>query len=111
MAHRTTHTNHYNIYSRLLNWLRTCLLRLGERVFATTDADARQHGWQVTAAQRGLGRQYRDPRFDTLTACAGCHGRGTKAPGNPCRTCSGTGRIVAQPAADQPPSPPPGGLA
>jgi hypothetical protein len=110
MSHGTTHTNHFKIYSHLLTWLKTCLLRLGDRVFATTDADARQHGWQITPTPGGLGRRYRDPRFDTLAACEGCRGHGAKGTRKPCWTCGGIGRIVVRPAAYLPPSPPPRGL-
>jgi hypothetical protein len=44
-----------------------CLLRrLGDRRFAVTDAEADWWGWQMTKLQGGLGRRYRDSRFETL---------------------------------------------
>lgn len=110
MTYRTTHTNHRKIYNLFLTWLGAILSGLAERVFGATDTGARQHGWQVASTPGGLGRRYRDPRFDTLTARADCCGRGVKAPGNPCRSCSGTGRIAVEAAADPRSSPPPRGL-
>jgi len=109
MPHRTTRTDRCKIYSFLITRLRASLAALGDRAFAATDADARQHGWQVTSAQGGLGRRYRDPRLDTLAVCPQCRGRGAKAPANPCQGCGGTGRVVIEPAADPPSSPPPRG--
>jgi len=109
MSYRTTRTNRRKIYSLLFTRLRASLLALGERVFATTDADAQRHGWQAISTHGGLGRRYRDPRFGTLAACTDCGGRGVKAPGNPGRSGSGTGRIVVEAAANPPSSPPLGG--
>lgn len=103
MPHRTTRTNHGKIYSLLLK-LKGGPPALARRLFARADTDARRYGWQVTPTWGGLGRRYRDPRFDALTACADCHGCGTRALGNPCRTCGGTGRIVAEPTAGPPSS-------
>ena len=101
MNHGTTHTNHCKIYQRLLAWLRGCLIRLGQRVFATSDAAARQQDWQIISSHAGLGRRYRDPRFDTLAPCSRC--RGTRTPGNPCQTCNGPSRIALSPNADPTP--------
>jgi len=42
------------------------LTRLGQRLFEGPDTRAHQHGWQVTPVQCGLGRRYRDARFDSL---------------------------------------------
>lgn len=52
--------------------LRYRLLRLagrftrcvGARVFAQEDAAARAEGWVVIECRGGLGRSYRDPRWD-----------------------------------------------
>ena len=46
--------------------LRDYLVRVGARLFASSDAAARRNGWQVTVRRGGLGRSYRDPRFDQL---------------------------------------------
>ena len=94
MDHRITRVSHGNIYPLLLNWLRASLAQCGARVFAATDATARQHDWQIVATLGGLGRRYRDPRFDSLAACAPCGGRGARTPGDPCQACEGTGRIT-----------------
>lgn len=84
-------------------WLRVRLARIGERAFAATDSFARKQGWQITSTHAGLGRRYRDPRFDSLAPCSRCRSRGTRAPGDSCQTCNGTGRIVLDQAADPPP--------
>ena len=94
MAHRITRVSHCKIYLLLLNWLKARLGQCGERVFAATDATARRHDWQIVVTHAGLGRQYRDPRFDTLAACPSCSGRGARTPGDPCQACEGTGRIT-----------------
>jgi hypothetical protein len=111
MPHRTTRSYRCKIYSFLLGRPRATLAAIAERAFTATDADAdaRQHGWQVTSTQGGLGRRYRDPRFDTLAACPDCCGRRVQSPANPCQICSGTGRVVIEPAADAPSIPPPRG--
>lgn len=107
MPYRTTRTDRRKIHSFLLIPLRTSLAALCERAFASTDADARQHGWQVTLTQDGLGRGYRDPRYDTLAECPECRGRGAKGLASPCRGCCGTGRVIIEPEADPPSSPQP----
>ena len=94
MDHRITRVSHCKIYLLLLNWLRARLGHCGERVFAATDATARRRDWQIVVTHAGLGRQYRDPRFDTLAACPSCGGRGARTPGDPCQACAGTGRIT-----------------
>jgi hypothetical protein len=42
--------------------------RIGAKLFATNDAEAHWHGWDVTELHAGLARSYRDPRFDALQA-------------------------------------------
>jgi hypothetical protein len=42
--------------------------RIGARLFAANDAEARWRGWQVTQLHGGLARSYRDPRFNALQA-------------------------------------------
>lgn len=75
---------------RLAAWIRA----LGERLFRDDDARAIRHGWQIETRRGGLGRVYRDPRFDQLARCPDCGGTGTGESGGPCRRCSATGRIV-----------------
>jgi DnaJ-class molecular chaperone len=96
---RITRASHCKIYLRLLTWLRACSDRIGERAFAGTDAVARRHDWQIVPTRAGLGRRYRDPRFDTLAPCSRCRGLGTPASGDPCLICGGAGRIVLGQAA------------
>jgi hypothetical protein len=50
-------------------WFEGQLRRIGDQLFAAQDARARQRGWQITRQQGGLGRVYRDPRFDLLATC------------------------------------------
>ena len=75
---------------RLAAWIRA----LGERLFRDDDARAVRHGWQIETRRGGLGRVYRDPRFDQLARSPDCGGTGTGESGGPCRRCSATGRIV-----------------
>ena len=81
-----------------LDWL-AYLLRpnlrqhFGDRWFAANDTEAYWRGWQITKTHAGLGRRYRDLRFDTLAACAQCAGAGEWADA-PCGPCLGTGRIT-----------------
>jgi hypothetical protein len=64
----------------------------GDRWFTMNDTEAYWRGWQVTKTHAGLGRRYRDIRYDTLAACAQCAGAGVCADA-PCGPCLGTGRI------------------
>jgi hypothetical protein len=77
----------------LLSWLASIPRRFGDRLFATDDTEAYQWGWQITRVHGGLGRRYRDPRFDTLAECPKCQGAGINAD-VPCVPCLGTGRIT-----------------
>ncbi len=47
-------------------WLIGLPRRAGRKLHAVNDAEARWHGWQVTETLAGLGRQYRDLRWDAL---------------------------------------------
>jgi hypothetical protein len=69
------------------------LIRIGDWVFAMNDQEAAWRGWRAERRQAGLGRRYRDPRFDTLSRCPECRGTGTITDSR-CARCSGTGRIV-----------------
>jgi hypothetical protein len=66
MNNRITHTSLGKIYQHLDARLRTALIRFGLELFADQDAIAREHDWQITSTPYGLGRRYRDPRFDRL---------------------------------------------
>ena len=79
--------------SAVLDWLAYLLRRCGDRWFAMNDTEAYWRGWQITKTRGGLGRRYRDLRFDALAACAQCAGAGEWADA-PCGPCLGTGRII-----------------
>jgi hypothetical protein len=49
-------------------WLIGLPRRAGRRLFAMNDAEAGWRGWQVTETFGGLGRRYRDARWDALAA-------------------------------------------
>ena len=76
-----------------LDWLASLLRRCGDRWFAMNDAEAEWRGWHMTRTHAGLGRRYRDPRFDALAECARCRGAGIRAD-VPCIPCLGTGRVT-----------------
>jgi hypothetical protein len=76
-----------------LDWMAYFRRRWGDRWFAMNDTEAYWRGWQITKTRGGLGRRYRDIRFDTLAACAQCAGAGGRAD-TPCGPCLGTGRIT-----------------
>lgn len=76
-----------------LDWVCFLLRRRGDRWFAMNDTEAYWRGWQITKTLGGLGRRYRDLRFDLLAACAQCAGAGGRADA-PCAPCLGTGRIT-----------------
>jgi hypothetical protein len=80
----------------LLSWLAYIPRRLGDRLFTWNDTEAYWRGWQITKVHGGLGRRYRDPRFDTLTACPQCQGGGTTTKDTPCAPCLGTGRVSTE---------------
>ena len=90
---RISPTSEYKARTRLVRWLRTWVEAAGQRLFTRDDLLAVHHGWQITTRCGGLGRQYRDPRFDTLRSCPRCAGSGT-AGGGPCGTCAATGRVT-----------------
>jgi hypothetical protein len=52
----------------LAGWLGSLPHRVGARLFAMNDTEAGWRGWEATALHGGLGRSYRDPRFDLLRA-------------------------------------------
>jgi hypothetical protein len=68
MAHRSTQANQKTFFNLTppLTWMRSSLTALSQRLFAGNDTAARGLGWQVTVTHWGLGRQYRDRRFDVL---------------------------------------------
>lgn len=66
----------------------------GGRLFVMSDREAHWRGWQIERRCAGLGRRYRDPRFDTLSPCPHCGEADPTAAESFCAACSGTGRLV-----------------
>ena len=52
-------------------WLADIPRRIGARLFLDLDEEAHWRGWQVTPLHGGLGRDYRDHRFQARSAPAG----------------------------------------
>jgi hypothetical protein len=77
----------------LLSWLAAIPRRLGDRLFTMNDTEACWQSWQITKTHGGLGRRYRDLRFDTLAECPKCRGSGGTADPS-CPPCLGTGRVT-----------------
>jgi hypothetical protein len=63
------------------------------RLTTADHPDGHPAGLQMTRAHGGLGRRYRDPRFDTLAECTQCRGAGFRADVR-CLPCLGTGRVT-----------------
>ena len=78
-----------------LSWQAALPGRLGDRLFAMNDTEAYWRDWQIIKTHGGLGRRYRDPRFDLLAECPKCRGAGDSAD-LPCPPCLGTGRITRE---------------
>jgi hypothetical protein len=93
------HTTNPDIHATVRDLLLRVLSALGGKIFREDDRRARDHGWQIIPRHGGLSRGYRDPRFDRLTACTVCNGRGCNSDGVACSDCRGTGRIILDPAA------------
>jgi hypothetical protein len=69
-------------------WITT----LADRLHAAEDTRARRRGWQITRTSRGMGREYRDPRWDLIAACEVCGGEGINGV-HQCITCQGRGTV------------------
>ena len=76
------------------HWMGHCLTQVGNLLFAGKDEEASWHAWSVERRDAGLGRAYRDPRFDTLASCPRCHRVSTAADGTACKQCSAAERLV-----------------
>jgi hypothetical protein len=84
--------------SKPLGRLRQVLGAIGDRLYASEDANAQRHGWQITTTHAGLGRIYKDRRFAYLAACLACSGNGHIGPNaRGCTSCNGNGRIWLTP--------------
>lgn len=74
--------------------LSTVFAQVGDLIFASSDEEARWRAWDIQVRQVGLGRRYRDRRFDTRVPCLRCPGIGAEADGSACRDCSLARRLV-----------------
>jgi hypothetical protein len=79
---------------RLTDWMARCVRQLGGLVFASEDQEAAWHAWDVEQRCAGLGRLYRDQRFDALVSCPRCHCVSTAAGRTVCQQCSAADRLV-----------------
>ena len=79
---------------RLADWVARCVQQLGGLVFASEDQEAAWHDWDVEQRCAGLGRLYRDQRFDALVSCPRCHRVSTAAGRTVCQQCSAADRLV-----------------
>jgi len=93
------HTTNPDNRKTLRDLLLRALSAIGSKIFEEDDRRARDRGWEILPRHSGLSRNYRDPRFDYLTACAACNGRGRQPDGTACSDCDRTGRIVLNPTA------------
>jgi hypothetical protein len=71
---------------------RRWIIRLADRLHAAEDARAQRRGWQITRTSGGMGREYRDPRWDLIAACEDCGGEGEHG-AHCCATCQGRGTV------------------
>lgn len=81
-------------HERLADWTARCVQQLGDLVFAVEDQEAAWHAWDVEQRFAGLGRLYRDQRFDALVSCPRCHRVSTVTGSTVCKQCSATDRLV-----------------
>ena len=81
-------------HERLADWTARCVQQLGDLVFAVEDQEAAWHAWNVEQRFAGLGRLYRDQRFDALVSCPRCHRVSTVTGSTVCKQCSATDRLV-----------------
>lgn len=72
---------------------RLCQLRevLDNLIFRKPDLEAVSRGWEVRREQP-FRRVYRDPRWNSIVACADCQGTGQEG-ARPCPVCDGRGTI------------------
>jgi DnaJ-class molecular chaperone len=78
--------------SRRSGWFGRLAERIGRRLFSVSDRTAAQYGWEITLIQAGLGRSYRDRRFNDLHSCERCSGY-EETDNRSCFMCGGTGRV------------------
>ena len=74
------------------NWITRLLDRAERRLFVADDAAAAARGWEVRRRPGGRGREYRDPRWDMVSACCACDGHGYRG-AHDCDECDATGVV------------------
>jgi hypothetical protein len=79
---------------RLTGWMARCVQQLGDLMFASEDQEATWHAWDVERRDAGLGRRYRDRRFQALVPCPRCHRVSTVADGAVCKQCTAADRLI-----------------
>jgi hypothetical protein len=89
----TNITSEHNPLGRASSWLARLMQAAGDRLFTAADEEALRHGWQITRTRGGLGRRYRDPRFDSLAACPRCDA-GDAIDRELCDSCASTARTT-----------------
>lgn len=62
MCNASTHLSKFKVWAIPITRLSPAWL--SHYLFAGPDKRAQAHGWQVSVIHGGLGRRYRDPRFD-----------------------------------------------
>jgi hypothetical protein len=98
------HTTNPNPRKTPRDLLLHVLSAIGSKIFRKGDWRARDRGWQIISRHGGLSRTYRDPRFDRLTRCPACSGRGYYPGRTTCAGCDGSGRLVLDRASTTEPS-------
>ena len=85
--------------SRPRRWFERLLAHLDNWLSATDDdARAQAHGWTVARTPKSRVRTYRDPRWDTVSACLSCGGSGLgSTDGAGCPVCAGIGVVHPAP--------------
>jgi hypothetical protein len=69
--------------------------RLDHVGFRATDLDAIARGWQIRGSDR-FQRTYRDPRWDSISACSTCDATGLLG-AETCSDCAGAGTVRSAP--------------
>lgn len=72
-------------------WLRSVAEHLDRAAFRNSDLDAVARDWEVRSPRLFV-REYRDPRWDTVTACRGCGHR--VVIGEACARCGPAGAKI-----------------
>jgi hypothetical protein len=84
----------FRLVAAVNGWVSGYLAQAGDMVFARTDAEASWHAWDMERRHAGLGRCYRDPRFDTLVSCLRCHDISTTTGRPVCGPCSAAEHLI-----------------